>query len=103
MNLEEYSNITSEIAQQIRRILKEKAQKTSGKKEMLWAALPKENSDKSIIRFQNQFLGYLRKDNIIEGGLGRLKFANLIPKGDGHVQIGITAPGLEFCLIENPI
>lgn len=103
IELEEFSAEASQVAQKIRKLLVEKTQHISGKKDSLWAGLPAENSGESMQRYKSLFLAYLRKDNIIEGGLGKLKFINLIRKEDKQTYIGITEPGLEFCLLENPI
>ena len=54
-------------------------------------------------RYKNHFLAYLRKDGIIEGALGRLKFVNLKRDAQGNEFIGVTKEGLDFASLENPI
>jgi predicted transcriptional regulator len=106
IDLEEYRKTTAKIAQSLRQILEEKTLSISGKKDALWIGLPEAKSDKadkSIDRFKNQFLGYLRKDNVIEGALGRLKFANIWFTENKRICIGITNSGLEFAILENPV
>jgi hypothetical protein len=101
VKFEEFSAKASKIAQQLRDTFG-KNKHITGKKDSFEIGLPQE-TEKSVMRYKNQFLGYLRKDNIIEGGLGRLKFANLTLNENKDVLIGITEPGLDFCILENPI
>ena len=101
IKFEEFSTKASKFAQEFRATL-EKNKHITGKKDSFEIGLP-QKTEKSVMRYKNQFLGYLRKDNIIEGGLGRLKFANLILNENKDVLIGITEPGLDFCILENPI
>jgi hypothetical protein len=69
----------------------------------LLSGLPEPGSGASGIRYRNHFLSYLRRDEVVEGGLGRLRFINLTRKENGKVYIGITDPGLNFCILENPV
>ena len=62
-----------------------------------------EDEVKSKQRYKSHFLGYLRKDGIMEGALGRLKFVNLKRNPEGNEFIGITREGLEFAALENPL
>lgn len=101
VDLEEYAKKTVKVAHIVRKQLVEKTQHITGKKDSLWAGLP-DGRPKSIARYRCHFLAYLRKDDIIEGGLGRLKFVNLT-RNDNKVFIGITKHGLDFSVLTNPI
>ncbi len=63
-------------------------------------ALPVEGKNKSIERYKNHFLIYQRKnDGILDGALGRMKFANI--NADGFVRL--TKEGYKFAKIFNPL
>jgi len=57
----------------------------------------------ALARFMNQFIGYLTKDDRIEGMLGALRYVNLVKGPDSDERIGITEKGLEFARMENPV
>lgn len=58
---------------------------------------------KSKQRYKTHFLAYLRKDGVMEGALGRLKFVNLKREPEDNELIGITREGLDFAGLENPL
>lgn len=58
---------------------------------------------KSKQRYKTHFLAYLRKDGVMEGALGRLKFVNLKSDSEGNELVGITREGLDFASLENPL
>lgn len=58
---------------------------------------------KSKQRYKTHFLAYLRKDGVVEGALGRLKFVNLKRDSEGNELVGITREGLDFAGLENPL
>lgn len=58
---------------------------------------------KAKSRFKLHFVGYLTKDNIIEGAPGSLGFVDISKDENGKVTIGLTKEGLDFALIENPV
>ena len=58
---------------------------------------------KAKSRFKMHFVGYLTKDNVIEGSPGSLGFVDISRDKNGKVTIGLTKEGLEFALIENPV
>jgi len=103
VELDEFTEKAVELAKLVRSRLMAETLQITGKKDSLWSGLPSEDSDKSASRYKMQFLAYLRKDGIIEGGLGRLKFVNLKREENRKTHIGITEKGLEFCVLENPI
>jgi len=103
IELDEFTEKAVELAKLVRNRLMAETLQITGKKDSLWSGLPSEDSDKSASRYKMQFLAYMRKDGIIEGGLGRLKFVNLKREENRKIYIGITGPGLEFYMLENSI
>lgn len=73
-----------------------------GRDERVSTGLPEENDFNSGQRYKNQFIGYFRSDNKIDGALASLRFANL-KKDKDKVYIGITKPGYEFAKLDNPV
>lgn len=60
-------------------------------------------SQKSLNRFADQFLPYVRpKDRRLDGFLARLKFANVVDVG-GEYEVGLTLDGAEFMALHNPV
>jgi len=62
-----------------------------------------ENEEKGKQRYKTHFLAYMRKDGVMEGGLGRLKFVNLKRDAQRNELVGITREGLDFASLENPV
>lgn len=58
---------------------------------------------KAKSRFKMHFVGYLTKDNIIEGAPGSLGFVDISRDENGKITIGLTKEGLDFALMENPV
>ena len=71
--------------------------------ERISAGLPMEKEFKSIHRYKNHFLAYMRKDEKLDGPMPFLKFVNLKKTERGRVVIGLTEYGASFARIENPI
>lgn len=70
--------------------------------EKLSASFPT-NEDKSMKRFANQYLMYIRSsDGKLDGMMPSLKFAN-VTIDNGVLKVGLTKAGLDFSRIENPI
>lgn len=70
--------------------------------EKLSASFPT-NEDKSMKRFANQYLMYVRSsDGKLDGMMPCLKFANMTVE-DNNIRIGLTKFGLEFSRLQNPI
>lgn len=58
--------------------------------------------ERTLSRFESQFVGYVRGDGQMSGALFELKFANVM-KRDESVRIGLTPAGLEFAQLTNPV
>lgn len=67
------------------------------------AGLPKEKEFKSINRYKNHFLAYMRKDGKFDGPMSFLRFVNLSKDEKGKVLAGLTEHGINFAKIENPV
>jgi hypothetical protein len=58
----------------------------------------------SIRRYLNHYLGYLaKKSRSGRGLLAEMGLVSLDQKGDGTIMIGITEPGLRFCMMHSPL
>lgn len=62
-----------------------------------------EDKNKALSRFKMHFVGYLTKNNNVEGAPGSLGFVNIFKGENGKVEIGITEAGLDFSILKNPI
>jgi hypothetical protein len=75
--------------------------------DMIATALPtKRDEFKAKGRFKSHFVGYLSKrgkEVRIEGAPAVLRFINISKGEDGHDQVGLTAAGLRFALLGNPV
>lgn len=72
------------------------------REERLSTALPVGNNPfKSKNRFKNHFIGYVDSKGAFRGAPAKLKFVSFHKKN--AYDICITRPGLEFCLLKNPI
>lgn len=101
VRLEEFINYSCEIASkfgyELSKINNELKRSRDEKTDI---ALPLEGKIKSIDRYKNHFLIYQRKtDRILDGALGRMKFANI--NTDGFVRL--TEDGFEFAKMWNPL
>jgi hypothetical protein len=71
--------------------------------ELLSASFPT-NDEKSIRRFVNQYILYLRSsDMTLLGMMPELKLVNIIADEKGIVRIGLTKFGSQFALLQNPV
>lgn len=69
--------------------------------ELLSASFPT-NDEKSVKRFVNQYMIYLRtSDMALLGMMPELKLINVIPE-NGIVRMGLTKFGGQFALLQNP-
>ncbi|TSA24002.1 hypothetical protein D4R71_07670 [bacterium] len=101
VRLEEYINYSCEIASKFGYELSKINNKLKrSRDEKTDVALPLEGKIKSIDRYKNHFLIYQRKtDKILDGALGRMKFANI--NANGFVRL--TEEGYKFAKMWNPI
>jgi hypothetical protein len=58
---------------------------------------------KSMARFLSHFVFELRKDNLITGGLAKMKFLELYRIDGEGVKVGITKAGNKFSKLSNPL
>lgn len=99
-------SVQERAAEVARRLGKEivRKEKDLGRKrgDMIATALPwKRDEFKAKARFKTHFVGYLSK-NRIEGSPAALKLVNIVKK-DGISMIGLTAAGLSFAELTNPV
>jgi Arc/MetJ-type ribon-helix-helix transcriptional regulator len=65
-----------------------------------WVGLPVgEQPEKSLARYQSQFIGYPRRDGVLEGAMFRLKLAALVDKK----EVRLTEAGLRWAQARNPL
>lgn len=70
--------------------------------ELLSASFPT-NDEKSVKRFVNQYILYLRtSDMALLGMMPELKLINVISDGSGIARIGLTSFGGQFAILQNP-
>jgi hypothetical protein len=70
--------------------------------ELLSASFPT-NDERSVRRFVNQYMLYLRtSDMTLLGMMPELKLINVTPGEDGIARIGLTKFGSQFALLQNP-
>ena len=68
------------------------------------AGLPTTDKEqKTLGRYETQFVGYMTKDAFLGGAPADLKFVNMVRNEKGVVKIGLTDPGKRFALLENPV
>jgi hypothetical protein len=76
-------------------------QRGVGRNDAHWTALPVgEATDKSLARYRQHFLIHSRSDSILDGGLARLKLANL---SDDNRIVRPTSFGLVWGAMSNPV
>jgi hypothetical protein len=75
--------------------------------DMIATALPtKRDEFKARARFKSHFVGYLTKrdrETKIEGAPAVLRFVNVFKGENGRDQVGLTAAGLKFASLGNPV
>jgi hypothetical protein len=65
-----------------------------------WVGLPiGQQPEKSLSRYQSQFIGYRRRDGVLEGGMFRLKLAGLVD----DTGVRLTEAGLRLAQAPNPL
>ena len=99
----------SEIARELGKVV-ERKDKQLGRKRgtIISAGLPVgRDLDKATLRFKNQFVGYVggKKETgyWIEGAAPTLKFLDMVKDEKNSVRVGITASGLKFAVLSNPV
>jgi len=71
--------------------------------ELLSASFPT-NDEKSVRRFVNQYVLYLRmSDMTLLGMMPELKFVNVTSDENKNTRIGLTKYGSQFALFQNPV
>jgi hypothetical protein len=90
-----------------RKLLKKEIGLGRRRSEMIATALPtksKRSIDefKSKARFKSHFVGYVSKERM-EGAPAALRFVNIHKGDNGRDVIGLTAAGLEFAKLTNPV
>jgi len=93
----------ADVARQLGRAIVRK-EKDLGRKrgDMIATALPwKREEFKAKTRFKTHFVGYVSR-NGIEGAPAALRFVN-ITRSNGAPMIGLTAAGLKFASLTNPV
>lgn len=59
--------------------------------------------DRSMLRYSSQFVGELRADGQLTGGLFQLKLAEVTIGTDGTPHIGLNPDGRRFAHVESPV
>ena len=72
-----------------------------GRDDLLSAAFPTCDSDKSLQRFENQFIGSVNREGQISGLLVDFKLINRT--GTKKVRLHLTEPGWQFAILPNPV
>jgi hypothetical protein len=94
----------ADIARQLGRAMIRKERDLGRKRgDMISTALPwKREEFKAKMRFKSHFVGHISGDKSIEGAPAALRFTN-ITKSNGTTSIGLTAAGLKFASLTNPV
>jgi hypothetical protein len=75
--------------------------------DMIATALPtKRDEFKARARFKSHFVGFLAKkdeETKVEGAPAVLRLVNIFKGDNGHAQVGLTAAGLKFASLTNPV
>jgi len=58
--------------------------------------------EKSLARFASQFIGTVGRDGKLSGALFQMRLAN-VEKSKGEIAVGLTAAGLRFASLNNPV
>jgi hypothetical protein len=58
---------------------------------------------KSMARFQSHFVFEIRKDNLVTGGLAKMKFLELCRNDGEGTKVSITKAGNKFAKLSNPL
>jgi hypothetical protein len=94
----------ADIARQLGRVIVRKERDLGRKRgDMISTALPwKREEFKAKMRFKSHFVGHISSDKWIEGAPAALRLTNMI-RSNGTVSIGLTAAGLRFASLTNPV
>lgn len=85
------------------RLIKKERDLRRPRSEMLSIGLPtKRDEFKAKARFKSHFVGYVSKKRT-EGAPATLRFVSMTKDQNGKVSVGLTAAGLEFAKITNPV
>lgn len=103
ISLDEFRNDASEYARVFGLNLLKKDEEMGRKRDTkMSTGFPiGDNEEKSMSRFSAQFIGYVRRDFRLSGGLPSLRFAN-IKQDNNEFKIGITKEGFKFAELKNP-
>jgi len=102
-DLEEFRKIAANIAANLGSTIKQyEKEKNKKRDDRISAGLPDNDNFKSKERYKSHFLGYMRKDGLMEGAMPFLRFVNLNRNDKGVVCIGLTKAGLQFAKLDNP-
>lgn len=101
--LEEFRNMAAEAAADLGAIIKKYEDgKKKKRDDKISAGFPDANEFKSKQRYKSHFLGYMRKNGLMDGAMPFLRFANLKRDDKGVVYVGLTKSGLQFAKLDNP-
>jgi len=104
ISLEEFTEKAINIASSLGSIIRSReADDKKFRMQKLSAGLPRQGIFKSEMRYKNHFLAHIRSDDLLDGAMCLLKFANLSRKTKGEILIGLTEPGIKFATITNNI
>lgn len=102
-DLEEFRDMAAGTAAEIGSVIKryEDAKKKK-RDDRISAGFPDIKEFKSKQRYKSHFLGYMRKDGLLEGPMPFLRLINLKRDDKGMVSVGLTKAGLQFAQLSNP-
>lgn len=104
IELEQFREKAAEMAVNVGDMIREHEYKKDKKRdERISAGLPGGPEPfKSKNRFKSHFLGYMRKDGKLDGGMCILKLINMRKDDRGRLMVGLTEAGVDFACLENP-
>ena len=101
--LEGFRDKAAEVAAEVGTLVKKyENDKNKKRDDKISAGLPDIEEFKSKQRYKSHFLGYMRKDGLMDGAMPFLRFANLRRDDKGVVFIGMTKAGMQFAKLDNP-
>ncbi len=102
-DLDEFRKTAADIAANLGGAIKKyEKEKKKKRDDRISAGLPDNENFKSKERYKSHFLGYMRKDGLMDGAMPFLRFVNLKRDDKGVVCIGLTKAGLQFAKLDNP-
>lgn len=104
IDLDQFVEEATKEAARVGQLLRAYEDKNHKKRdEKISAGLPNVSDEKSQIRYKSHFLTYCRKDRLLNGAMAIMRFANIQQNGGkGKHCIGLTKPGFEFAVLNNP-